>query len=122
MPTTDTTTASMPQFPDAPSLAAPSEKDLVRKQKDRFRLFIRVLLTYLKTNDAELQLQVRSIIKDCKAKHVRKVTGYESVTVSMKRRVKLVVGDNHWRRAEQHFLRYLKKKQGDRDAHSLLTF
>jgi predicted nucleic acid-binding OB-fold protein len=102
-----------PQFPDAPSLAAPSEADLIRQRKDRFRLFTRVLLTYLKAKDPELQLQVRFIIKDCKAKHVRKVVGYESVTESMRRRIKLVVGENYWKRAEQHFLRYLNKNQGD---------
>ena len=99
-----------PSFPEAPSVnpsvATRTEKDLIRQQKDRFRLFIRVLLTYLKSKDPELQLQVRAIIKDCKAKHVKKIKGYESVTAAMRRRIKLVVGEGNWRRAEQHFVRY----------------
>ncbi|CAB9500107.1 expressed unknown protein [Seminavis robusta] len=83
----------------------------VQQQKERFRLFTRVLLTYLKSKDPEMALEVKVIIRDCKARNVRKEKGFESVTASMRLRIKELVGEAHWRRAEHHLARYLANKE-----------
>jgi hypothetical protein len=84
------------------------------KQKEKFLIVTRVLMKYLEQKDPPLHQKVKTIIKDCAARNRRQERGYESVTVSMKARLKEVVDDNYWQRAEAYLHHFLvqKAKQG----------
>jgi hypothetical protein len=88
-----------------------STQELQRKQKEKFLIFTRVLMKYLEQKDPTLHLQVKDIIRDCAQRNSRKEIGYESVTAAMKRRLKEVVNDTYWKRAEVYLEHFLKEKQ-----------
>jgi hypothetical protein len=100
------------QAPQAPQAHDPrSTQELTRKQKEKFLIFTRVLMKYLEQKDPTLHLQVKDIIRDCAQRNSRKEAGYESVTAAMKRRLKEVVNDTYWERAEVYLEHFLKEKQ-----------
>ena len=72
----------------------------MRRQKERFLMFTRVLMKYLETKDPALHQKVKAIIKDCAERNKRGEPGYESVTASMRSRLKRVVSESYWSRAE----------------------
>ena len=72
----------------------------MKKQKERFLIFTRVLLKYLENKDPALHGSVKAIIKDCAERNKRGERGYESVTASMRARLKEVVNEQYWSRAE----------------------
>ena len=55
------------------------ERDL-KKQKEKFLIFTRVLMKYLERKDPPLHLKVKAIIKECAERNRKKEPGYESVT------------------------------------------
>jgi len=88
---------------------AARERD-TKKQKERFLIFTRVLMKYLEQKDPELHKRVRAIIKDCADRNKRHEPGYESVTTSMRSRLREVVSDAYWKRAEVYLNHFLQQR------------
>ena len=91
----------------------------LRRQKEKFLLFTRLLIRYLEQKDPSLHQQAKAIIKDCADRNRRQERGYESVTAAMKERLKALVGDTHWRKTEmylKHLLEQKKKQQASQAA------
>lgn len=102
-----------------PTMAAREQE--VRRQKERFLIFTRVLIKYLEQKDLNMHRQAKAIIKDCADRNKKKEPGYQSVTASMKTRLKELVGESYWRRAEaylKHYLDQQKKKAGTQGSSS----
>ena len=92
--------------------ASQSVKDRdAKKQKETFLLFTRVLIKYLEQKDPNVHQQVKAIIKDCADRNKRGEQGYESVTVSMRLRLKRVVSESYWGRAEAYLRQLLSQKR-----------
>ena len=89
------------------------EADLydVKKRKERFLLFIRVLMKYVEKKDHELYLKIKRIIWECAMKVKNQVPGYENATASMKLRLEEVVSVKYWKRANQYLAHFLALKQ-----------
>mmetsp|Transcript_13844 Transcript_13844/g.18069 ORF Transcript_13844/g.18069 Transcript_13844/m.18069 type:complete len:133 (-) Transcript_13844:1899-2297(-) len=83
----------------------------IRKEKETFLIFTRVLMKYLETKDPPLYIRVKSIIKDCAERNKRHEPGYESVTTSMKGKIKEVVSKAHWSRAKVYLKRFLQQRK-----------
>jgi hypothetical protein len=69
---------------------------LLRRQKEKFLMFTRVLVKYLEQKDKNLHLKAKAVIKDCADRNKRGERGYESVTMAMQRRLKDLVGETYW--------------------------
>jgi hypothetical protein len=52
----------------------------LKKEKEKFLIFIRVLIKYLEQNDPLLHLEVKAIVKECTQRSRNREPGYESVT------------------------------------------
>ncbi|KAG7366802.1 hypothetical protein IV203_029472 [Nitzschia inconspicua] len=81
-----------------------------RKQKEKFLMFTRVLIKYLEGKDRALHAKAKLVIKDCAERNKRGEPGYESVTMAMQRRLKDLVGETYWKKA-QEFLYYMHQKR-----------
>lgn len=88
----------------------------IKKNKEKFLIFTRVLLKYLESKDPPLQKQVKAIIKDCADRNKRGERGYESVTMSMRSRLKAVVNEGYWKRAEGYLEHFLKNNKNSANA------
>ena len=55
--------------------------------------------------------QAKVIIKDCAGRNKRQEPGYESVTESMKRRLKELVGDYYWMKANEYLIHFIEQKR-----------
>jgi hypothetical protein len=104
-PSTSSSAATVPIANDR----AAKEREL-KKQKEKFIMFTRVLLKYLESKDSALHLRVKAIIQECAERNKRQERGYESITASMKLRLKEVVGESYWKRAEQYLHHFLAQK------------
>jgi len=82
----------------------------IRKEKERFLIFTKVLMKYLQQKDPALCRQVKQIIIHCYKKNRKKVPGYESVTSAMRIQMREVVSENYWERAEAYLVHFLKEK------------
>lgn len=91
-----------------PNLA--SREQEIRRQKERFLIFTRVLIKYLEQKDPNMHRQAKIIIKDCAERNKKQEPGYQSVTASMKTRLKELVGESYWRRAEVYLKHYLDQQ------------
>jgi hypothetical protein len=89
----------------------------VRRQKDNFLVFTKVLIKYLEQKDPTMHRQAKQIISDCAERNRRQEPGFLSVTVAMKKRLKELVGDNYWKRAEA-YLKHFLERQGNRSSSS----
>jgi hypothetical protein len=85
-------------------------KDVLKRQKEQFLMFARVLMKYLEQKDPAMHLQAKAITKDCAERNKRQERGYESVTASMRRRLRQVVGEAYWKRAESYLAHFMKEK------------
>jgi hypothetical protein len=74
-------------------------------------MFTRVLIKYLEQKDPKMHQQAKMIIKDCAERNKRQEPGYESVTASMKERLKKLVGEQYWKRAEAYLKHFLEQKK-----------
>lgn len=92
-----------------PAAMAVREQE-VRRQKEKFLVFTRVLIKYLENKDPTMHRQAKAIIKDCAERNKNKEPGYQSVTASMKTRLKQLVGENYWKRAEAYLKHFLEQK------------
>lgn len=84
----------------------------VRRQKEKFLMFTKILLWYLEQKDSRLYIDVKAVIKDCNDRNKRQEPGYESVTAAMKYPIKELVGDHYWHKATVYFEDYYRKHQG----------
>ena len=75
-----------------------------RKKKEQFLMFTRVLIKYLEQKDKNLHARAKAIIKDCAEKNKAQTPGYESVTESMKHRLRDLVGETYWKKAVSLFV------------------
>jgi hypothetical protein len=82
-----------------------------KHRKERFLMFTRVLIKYLEQKDPSMHLKAKAVIRECAEKNKNKEPGYESVTNSMQKRLRAMVGDNYWARAEAYLDHFLKQKQ-----------
>ena len=61
--------------------------------------------------DKRMHHQAKIIIKDCAERNKRQEPGYESVTESMKRRLKELVGDHYWKKANDYLIHFIEQKR-----------
>eukprot|EP00980_Cylindrotheca_fusiformis_P000663 scaffold160_cov136-Cylindrotheca_fusiformis.AAC.10 len=97
-----------PSGHDPAALAAREQE--IRRQKEKFLVFTRVLIKYLESKDPNMHRQAKAIIKDCAERNKKKEPGYQSVTASMKTRLKQLVGENYWKRAELYLKHFMEQK------------
>ena len=74
-------------------------------------MFTRVLIKYLEAKDPRMHAQAKNIIKDCADRNKRQEPGYESVTLSMRRRLKELVGDHYWKKAHDYLVHFMEQKK-----------
>lgn len=84
-------------------------QEQVKKAKERFLLFTRVLVKYLEHKDPPLHARVKEIVTDCSERHER--GEYKSLTSVLHKRLKEVVSDAYWKRAEVYMKRFLKERE-----------
>ncbi|KAL3914230.1 MAG: hypothetical protein SGARI_000232 [Bacillariaceae sp.] len=95
----------------------PQQRDLYhRKQKERFLMFTRVLIKYLEQKDKALHQKAKLVIKDCADRNKRGEKGYESVTIAMQRRLKDLVGETYWKKAQDFLLMMSQKRKAQQEA------
>lgn len=82
----------------------------LKKRNETFLLFTRVLLKYLEKKDPAVHQKSKLIVKDCAERKKRGERGYESVTEAMRTRLKQVVAQAYWQRAEAYLRQLLEKK------------
>jgi hypothetical protein len=75
------------------------EREIRRREEEKFDLFTKFLMKYLQQKDPAMHAQVTVIMKDCAKRNKRQEPGYESLTASMKKRLKEEVGENYWKQA-----------------------
>ena len=94
------------------SSRAQLERDhLQKKAKEQFLMFTRVLMKYLEQKDPQMHTRARHVIRECAEKSKKKEQGYESVTASMKTRLRATVGEQYWKRAEDYLTHFQQKMQ-----------
>lgn len=76
--------------------------DEKRIRRERFYMLLRLLMKYLELSNRPLYLRAKNAIDDCIARNEKREEGYESLSESIKRTVKQVVGDTNWRKAESY--------------------
>lgn len=96
--------------------AAPStspDPGLAARQARRANLFlhVRVLLQYLTRVDPKLRIEAQNALKDCHLKNRNGDPNYKSLVDSIERRLRLAVGEVHWKRAKEIQVRSLGKRE-----------
>ena len=66
-------------------------------------------MKYLENKDPQMHIQARQVIRECADKSKKKEQGYESVTSSMKTRLRATVGEQYWKRAEAYLAHFQQK-------------
>jgi hypothetical protein len=74
-------------------------------QKSRERSFTKALVQHWKAKDRTLYVKATAILKDCADRNSRGEPGYDSDSVSKQcmRRLRELVGDQYWKKAESQF-------------------
>ena len=113
----------------AVAVGSGSSRDLTeqeKKEKERFLMFIRVLMKYLEQRDPNMHAAAKAQIKECYEKNKSGDPQFRSLTTSMKLRLRSTVGELYWKKAHDyldHFLRQKKeahlKDMNDRAAQGL---
>lgn len=91
-------------------LTTQSVWDLGKEKKirrERFYMILRVLMKYLETRNRPLYSRTKETIHECVA---RSDESYGSLLESIKRKVKQIVGDSNWRRAESFLSKAILRK------------
>jgi len=76
--------------------------DEKKLRRERFYMLLRLLMKYLELSNRPLYIKAKQAIDDCIARNEKHEEGYESLSESIKRTVKQVVGDTNWRKAESY--------------------
>ena len=113
-PTAPTGHSSVPPSSQVPGSSSGQDRASLeremRRQKERFLMFTRVLMKYLEQKDPQMHQKAKLIIKDCAERNKRQERGYESVTASMRSRLKQLVGEQYWKRAESYLKHFLEQR------------
>lgn len=80
-----------------------------KKAKEQFLMFTRVLMKYLENKDPNMHARAKQVIRECAEKNKKKEHGFESVTASMKTRLRATVGESYWKRAEGYLTHFQTK-------------
>jgi len=96
-----------------PNSTNSSDPGLAARQARRANLFlhVRVLLQYLTRVDPKLRIEAQNALKDCHIKNRSGDPNYKSLVDSIETRVKLAVGEKHWKRAREIQTRSLCKRE-----------
>ena len=82
-----------------------------KMQRQRFFVFLRMLLAYLEIHDPLLRVFIRKVLYDCSQRSQRQ----EPVTVTgLQVRLRVIVEHEHWMRAEQYTQLFLQRRRADR--------
>uniref|UniRef100_A0A7S2MTX1 Uncharacterized protein n=1 Tax=Helicotheca tamesis TaxID=374047 RepID=A0A7S2MTX1_9STRA len=79
--------------------------DETSKQRERFIIFIRILFKCIDETDPQLRPLAKRIVKECTLRNREGHPGYQPLVEAVQSRLQSVVGDTHWKRAEE-YLRY----------------
>jgi len=88
----------------------------VMHRREYFLLFTRVLVKYLEKKDKELHTRAKKIIRECVERNKRQENGIESMTKTITHRLKELVGDHRWKKANEYLLHFLQEKESNRPA------
>ena len=99
------------QIAGSKSGTTPTSHQEMKRSKEKFLMFTRVLIKYLEQKDPRMHAQAKNIIKDCAERNKRQEPGYESVTLSMKRRLRDLVGDHYWKKANDYLVHFIEQKK-----------
>ncbi|KAL7496761.1 hypothetical protein ACHAWT_004908 [Skeletonema menzelii] len=91
-----------------------SRVDPEKKEKEKFLMFTRVLMKYLEQRDPEKHAQAKREIKECYERNKNGDPEYQSLTQSMKARLKVTVGEMYWSKAHNYLDHFFKQKQKER--------
>jgi len=76
-----------------------------KQQRQRFVLFIRILFKCIDETDPQLRPLAKQIVKECTLRNRQGHPDYQPLVDAIQSRLQSVVGDTHWKRAEE-YLRY----------------
>jgi len=88
----------------------------IHHRREYFLLFTRVLVKYLEKKDKELHTRAKKIIRECVERNKRQENGIESITKAITHRLKDLVGDHRWKKANQYLIHFLQEKESNRPA------
>jgi hypothetical protein len=77
---------------------------------ERFVIFLRVLLKYLKQKDKSMFDKAKIVIRDCAQKNQLGDPHYTSLRASMQIHLKRLVGSMNWAKAEYYLSQFLKQQ------------
>jgi hypothetical protein len=81
-----------------------------KKERNDFLNFTRVLLKYLERKDPPMHARAKLVIRKCAESRKRREKGFESLTTTLKKRLRETVGEAYWARAEA-YLRHFERKR-----------
>jgi len=73
-------------------------------------MFTRVLMKYLEQKDRPMHAKAKEVIKECADKNKNKDPEYQSLTLSMQRRLRATVGEAYWKKAEDYLNHFIRQK------------
>lgn len=82
-----------------------------REKKVRNVLLLKVLMRYLKREDSDMHKRADEVAKECSKKKKQNHPEYSSVSRAMHVRLREIVDDSYWHKAEKYVERYLKRKK-----------
>lgn len=97
-------TSSSSHVTSATSLSATDHKS----RKEQFLMFTRVLMKYLDKQDPNMHTHAKQVIRECAQKNRNGDPGYSSLSISMQKRLKQLVGDVYWHKATEYLAKYFK--------------
>ena len=74
-------------------------------------MFTRVLMKYLESKDKAMHARAKDEIKHCAEMNKKGDPSYASLTASMSTRLRKVVGETYWRKAEDYLNHFVKNKK-----------
>lgn len=92
----------------------PSSNNNERSMSDRskFMVFVKVLLRYLdKLNNERLTQRTKQVIAECTRLHRNGALGYTSLSDALEFRLRSLIGDEHWNRAQNYCNFLIERKQ-----------
>ncbi|CAB9526125.1 expressed unknown protein [Seminavis robusta] len=111
VPIAPTTPVPIAPTPTTPAAVPLGEDTLHEHNGEYYPVFAHILLRYLEAQNKGLCKVAKDIVNDCMQRNQRKEEGYESVTASVRAKVKTEIGDFYWRQAEVIYERYQQQQQ-----------
>lgn len=108
--------SSGPSAAVLPGATAPSSSSSLtpatdhKSRKEQFLMFTRVLMKYLDKQDPNMHAYAKQVIRECAQKNRNGDPGYTSLSISMQKRLKQLVGESYWHKATEYLARYFKEQ------------